>query len=324
MTTIPSASRCRRRGWGALAALWLSGVAIPQASAQEPPPPAPPGSAPAPGPAAPAPPPPPPQYPPGAQAPPPPYPPQQYPPQPYPPQQYPPQQYPPQQYPPQQYPPAYTEPPPPRLRERRGIREHDGFYLRVGLGAATHAFTLKTERTKAFGQKWTARGGGAAMEFAMGGTVGSGFVIGGGIYGTSTGRPSYEVETGGASVQRDGSDFVVSGVGPFVDWYFDAKAGGHVQLALTVGGLSLAGLPAGIVDSADPEVEPDEAVQGSGWSVVLGGGYEFWIGEQWSLGPLLRFQYSEGSLVETSDLEEIDPIDVAGYSVSLLATVSFH
>jgi hypothetical protein len=164
-------------------------------------------------------------------------------------------------------PPPPTEPPPPPpggqpCAEAPGAHEHDGFYLRVtqGFGFTSLSGTGTSGSTNV-------SGGGAALSLLIGGTPARGVVIGGGLHGaTATGSLD-----GGplANSSVDGSTFTL---GPFVDYFFDPKDGWHVGL---LAGLGSAGISAG------PVSESSVAFEGT-----LFGGYDAWIGPQWSLGVL--------------------------------------
>jgi len=73
-------------------------------------------------------------------------------------------------------------------------------------------------------------------------------------------------------------------LGPFVDYYFDAKLGWHAQ-----GSLGIATMTIGKGSQDQTPTTGDKTMGGLGF--MLGGGYEWWIAEQWSMGGLLRFVF---------------------------------
>jgi hypothetical protein len=163
---------------------------------------------------------------------------------------------------------------------QEGVREHDGFYLRLALGIGylegRHSYrccggTLLVHRMWGVSQLGT---------FAVGGTLGRGLVLGGGLWGATL--PSVTVsgtqENGDANptfydFQEDQGVLSTSIVALFLSWYPDPREGWHVSGAT---GLAL--------------------VNGERWTragvgLVLEGGYDAWVGKQWSLGVTGRVSY---------------------------------
>jgi hypothetical protein len=200
-------------------------------------------------------------------------------------------------------------PPPP---DAEGVHTHDGFYLRLGIGFASTSGTVKRSSGGFDAPDTDQSGAGVASELAFGGTVAPGLVIGGGIWGASV--PSPEYETSGTST--DGDSLALSSIGPFIDYYFDPNGGGHLQAAIALGVAS------------QSKGDLDSAYTGTGYSLMLGGGYEWWVGEQWSLGVLARVQYFNVSGHPDDDIAGIsaDDIDVeASFFVpALLLSITYH
>jgi hypothetical protein len=120
----------------------------------------------------------------------------------------------------------------------------------------------------------TFTGYGPAYELLIGGTLGSGFVLGGGLLGQDLVEPDVELEiAGGGSSSASGvandESLGVLVIGPFVDWFFDETGGGHAGAMIGLGAIGLEG-------------DDDSASSGIGGSLF--GGYDFWISDQWSLG----------------------------------------
>jgi hypothetical protein len=201
-------------------------------------------------------------------------------------------------YPPAAAPPTYpptvyvapTYPAPPALGPRplppvdRSIQRHDGFYLRIGFGVSHFVSTFKgsaTQGSTAPAIEGTGTGTAAALDFALGGTVLPGLVIGGAILqDVSDEMWSRDVTVDGQSALREGQvleyQLTFAMLGPFVDWYFDDERGFHAQIA---------------VGSATLELREGDLIEkhsATGYGVAGGVGYELWVGDQWSLGVLVR------------------------------------
>lgn len=138
-----------------------------------------------------------------------------------------------------------------------------------------------------------------AIEIGAGGTVAPGLVIGGIIHAYTSEEPSSsDAVQGGAPLRNDGRNFAfgqtsLSGLGVLADWYIDPSKGWHVQGSLGLSGLSMRASRSKYVDPVTGDEVPDvPAHEASGFNVTVGGGYEFWIADQWSLGPLLRVTYA--------------------------------
>lgn len=240
----------------------LVGVALAQGTDAPPPPPA----------GDPPPPPPPPPPPSTAVAPPPGQPPAQQPPPAYgQPGAPPPQGAPPPGY--YGYPPA-GEPPPPVAQPPVGVHEHDGFFLRMGLGYAYLStkgkLTDPVERDLG-----TTKGGGVGLGLLIGGTVAPGFVLGGALLSHAVVEP----ENDGDKLKD--TTMTLATLGLFGQFYFDPTSGGYVQ--------GLIGFGQG--DIYDDN-SPDDREKPTGPLFGIGGGYDFWVGEQWSIGPELRVMYA--------------------------------
>ena len=200
-------------------------------------------------------------------------------------------------------PPGYGYGPPP---VDHTIRHHDGFYLRMGIGFGSG--TVKSKGTLVTGQtldvKYT--GTGASYELMLGGTIAKGFVLGGGFVGQDISDPKVTI---GGGTALNGS-YVASGslgvvvLGPMFDWFFDPHGGGHVGAMIGAGAIGLS---------------DENGKSSSGTGASLWGGYDFWVGQQWSLGPELRF-------VHVSAKRDVlgTRIEDTANSVELLFTALYH
>ena len=203
----------------------------------------------------------------------------------------------------------YPPPPPPPVPQAAdtGAHLHDGFFLRMGLGAATMSTTTENTLGTAGGDG-TLRGGGSVVELLIGGTPLPGFVLGGALIGHSFPRPSYELD--GKKSTLDNSALSFTALGMFGQLYFDPKSGGYVQALAAFASESFRWSAAG---------ETKETDELGGLAVGLGGGWDFWVGNQWSLGPELRFVYA--SVKHDADAGTVRHRTTA---VSLAFTATLH
>jgi len=200
-----------------------------------------------------------------------------------------------------------VEPLPPVAAPDPTAHRHDGFYLRLGLGGGFMASRLEPSDGTL-----SASGGGLAIEFALGGTVADGLVIGGGLYASTTGAVKWKGDSlGSGSVSGGQGSLGLLGV--LVDYYPDPKEGFHVQGALGIGTLSF--------DQDKHSGVPSEKWTGGGGGAMLGVGYEFWVGSQWSIGGIARVLLVSGSLRAEDNASEFSG---KGYAPSLLFIATHH
>jgi len=167
---------------------------------------------------------------------------------------------------------------PPAYPSKAGAQTHDGFYLRMGLGLGYLSAKDKLEFSfgnATGGNDVTISGTGVSGEFALGGTVAPGLVLGGasqfGVF------PKPKVSSGGQSVTAD-NGVVLSSLGFLIDYYIDPKDGFHIQ-----GLVGYATLQS--TNSSNNSKTP------SGLALSAGVGKEWWVGDEWSVGILGRVQY---------------------------------
>ena len=167
--------------------------------------------------------------------------------------------------------------------KRSGARVHDGFFLRLGPSVGPLSITGKAD---AGGPESTISGfslvGG---ELLLGGTPVDGLVVGGGWLYNQVSDPTIENELGEGTA--DGTMFVTS-IDFFAQYYFDPGQGAHVQLMVGYGGIDF-------VDAEGRSGGNDPV----GLNLAIGGGYDFWLGDEWSVGPFLRIQYASMSPSDT-------------------------
>lgn len=205
-----------------------------------------------------------------------------------------------------------VEPPP--VRER-GVREHDGFYLRFGLGfgGVTDAMQSEDEYARGEHHRGTINGLASVGELMLGGTVGQRLIVGGGLW-TATTFASFYDRTNGDGVPpdlREPDNFTL--VGPFADWYFKTRprfeevGGFHAQF-----GVGLA-----VLNGFRPEqLRHDDRRVAIGPGVMAGFGYEWWVADQWAMGVLARL--TAAGLVEEDSRDELWYHGVATFPAFLL------
>lgn len=143
-------------------------------------------------------------------------------------------------------------------------RTHDGVYLRFGVGPG---YALSTF-SPAGGADSDARGPSVNTELAAGVTVRPRLVVGGGTFPMVSPSPSYDgADPGGQHV---------SGTGPFVAYWLDARGGLQVQGALL--------FAAGYLDGSDTRASQ----VGFGYGAMAGVGYDRFVAAEWSVGALAR------------------------------------
>jgi hypothetical protein len=152
-------------------------------------------------------------------------------------------------------------------------RTHDGFYLHANTGLG-----YLSSSVEAMGRKESLSGVSFPFAFLLGGTVGP-VALGGGFFGDRAYSPTYKVN--GQELPL-GGDFSMTliGLGVFADIYPDPQQGLHFQPFVGWGGLerTINGNSGG----SDP----------TGLVLSLAGGYDFFVSDEWSIGPMLRFAYA--------------------------------
>lgn len=189
--------------------------------------------------------------------------------------------------------------PPAPCAESPRAHTHDRFYLRFSQGWGYESVS----GTGSAGQA-NVSGVGSGFGLLIGGTPGRGLVVGGGLSFATT-----EGTLAGGQYDR----YHVSGssltLGPFVDWFPDPHDGWHIGAHL---GLGLTGLSNTAIS--------ESAIDFSG---SLFGGYDWWIGPQWSLG--LMAVASAGTYATLTDTNLNDSgYGATPYSVLLEWSLLLH
>jgi len=215
--------------------------------------------------------------------------------------------------------PAYVYPPPPGMYvavppapappPEPGRHLHDGFYLRMSLGAGW--LRTRVESNAAGVADTRVSGAGGGVDILLGGTPGSGLVLGGGVFVLGASDP--RLESGGSNRDISG-DASLSVLGPFVDWFFDPEAGLHAGLGI---GLSTFTLKS---DDTDENID-DKPFNGAGGSVFFG--YDAWIGSDWSLGGYVRAAAASGKR-ELDSGTDTTTERASSFGFSILFSALYH
>jgi hypothetical protein len=151
---------------------------------------------------------------------------------------------------------------------------HNGFYFRYASGFGYTAVSGSGPNGSA-----GLSGGGSAGAAAIGGTPGKGFVLAGVVSAASVTAGFAGAEPGASG----NAAFTMAGVGVLSDWFPAPKQGGHVG-----GSLGLAFMSAKVPHVVPLGVSSNTAgdLGGIGLQASVHGGYDWWIGPEWSLGVM--------------------------------------
>ena len=189
-----------------------------------------------------------------------------------------------------------TASPPPVKR----VRNHDGFYLRMGLGLGPLFGTMQYD-VNATSTIFDSLGLSEQIELAAGGTVSPGVVIGGGFFGALSVSPMYSWTANGQDRRVSGGTVTTEVIGPFIDVYPKSTRGFHLQAALGPAGMAVSKGDAHRVCFPSPAGcssinVPVADYSGMGFGLVGGVGYEAFVDDHWSLGAIARVLYTTASL----------------------------
>jgi hypothetical protein len=189
-----------------------------------------------------------------------------------------------------------------------GAETHDGFYLRFSLGAGGLSMQREAKGTAqselVYSGDSSIDGGTTTGELSIGGTPGGGFVIAGTLLTYNVPNPTLENDSGGEA--ELGGPLQVIVIGPSVDWFPNPNGGFHFGGTL--------GLAAAAADT--PSGNDFEHIGGGGAAISLQVGYDWWIGEEWSLGAQGRFTAAG---VKGEDTANISGVDVTGEETSSIS-----
>ena len=180
-----------------------------------------------------------------------------------------------------------------------GAETHNGFYLRVSLGAGGLSMQREAEGTAqselVYSGDSSINAGATTFELSIGGTPGGGLALAGTLLTYRVQEPVLEFDSGGEVDLGGPLDVIV--LGPSVDWFPNPNGGFHFGGTL--------GLAAATAET--PSGSTFERLGGVGGAISLQVGYDWWIGEEWSLGVQGRLT---GMGVEGEDTVTISGAEV--------------
>ncbi len=97
-------------------------------------------------------------------------------------------------------------------------------------------------------------------------------------------------------------------IGPFVDGFPNPKRGFHVGGTLGLAGVSFSKLGAA-----------DERREANGFGGAVWIGHDFWVADEWSIGPSLRFLTTI-----TQDKTKDTDLTVTSRALTLMVTALYH
>jgi hypothetical protein len=185
---------------------------------------------------------------------------------------------------------------PPSARRTSEYR-HDGFYLRLAgglgmrFGSQRSDAPLPTQRRTRTDVPYEGSSSTLApgTAIAVGLTPARGLVVG--VAADTVTIPSADADV--ADPRTGNYSFLTSQfalISAFADYYVDDEAGFHVQ-----GGMGLATYVSGVGEPQNPDAPRAEAHTALGFGTVLGVGYEWFIGRQWSAGLMMRLLWGKTS-----------------------------
>jgi len=161
-------------------------------------------------------------------------------------------------------------------------RVHDGFMFRGAVGAGPTYLDLRFEYGKQHsGASLT--GVSTGVELFVGGTPFAGLVLGAGAVFYEVKWSSGKVD-GVKSSETRGASSALQSLQLFVDWYPRPTRGFYIHLGF---GADLLGASnATTIMTSDSSIQKDNDVLYAN----IGAGYDFWIGDEWSIGPRITVQ----------------------------------
>jgi hypothetical protein len=186
---------------------------------------------------------------------------------------------------------------------------HDGFYLRLATGFGPYNESIARPGETAH---TTVSGMASTGDFAIGGSPRPGLILGGAIWTTSVLASDTRTDSGypvPPSTSQSGSYSVL---GPWMDYYFNPHGGLHMP----------AGIGFAVVRGIDPQgarVHSDDVAYGAG--ILAGLGYDWWVGDEWSVGITGRLTGIVGTSVDADGHRWVHLI---GSSPSVLFAVTYN
>lgn len=182
--------------------------------------------------------------------------------------------------------------------DKGGAHVHDGFYMRLALGVGH--ISASTEKAS------TLSGWGVAPDIWIGGSPIPGLAIGVTFNGVSVTDPHAEItaaDSGGLGpVSGDAPGTLTYSVFGLAGDFYPAPTGGlHFMAGINYSAFNF---------TADHGQETKPA---SGIGLLGGVGYEWWIGREWSVGPLARLHWASVSDAGTT-FSILSPVLLLGFT----------
>jgi hypothetical protein len=188
---------------------------------------------------------------------------------------------------------------------------HDGFYLRLGAGPGYGALAGSGPAGDASIAGFNPFGGSLV---AIGGNIAPGLVLAGAVNSVLV-RQTFK---GVPPEPEQKATAALAHLGVLVDWFPDPTGGWHVGALAGIAALQVS--DTGLRDLSDP-LRKDSG--GLGFGGALLGGYDFWIGPQWSAGL-----FAVGSATTPIQLADQGGdktgYSLAGWSLGLQYAFTYH
>jgi hypothetical protein len=189
--------------------------------------------------------------------------------------------------------------PPPGPSTPRSYHMHDGFYARASIGIGSLSATVDDDSPSRDSLKGS--GGSLHLNLLIGGSPSPGLAIGGALL--AEGTASVDFDRNDVHVVDRSMSLAI--LGPFIDGFPRPSRGWHFGGTLGLARLSL----------GSTSLDKRRDTNGIGGAFWLGN--DFWVAEDWSVGPLLKFT---GALTKASDPD----ISAGSFSISILFTALYH
>jgi hypothetical protein len=184
----------------------------------------------------------------------------------------------------------------------RKAKNHDGFYIRANVGFAWSRSEVSTDAANH--PNYVVNGGGISLDFLVGGTPAPSLTLGGGAMFKTISDPEVHLDDDREVGSGSGGLLLV---GPFVDGFPMSNGGTHL------GGL------VGFAAATARRQGSDDDFSGGGIGVAAWFGQGFWVGQETSLGFILKldaaFLRDDGGPVALGDTI---------YGGSLMFSVLYH
>jgi len=181
---------------------------------------------------------------------------------------------------------------------------HEGFLLRMGLGFGYFHDSM-TITSSNIGGDASISAGDLGAEISIGGSLGTGFVLGGALLFETAISPAIHYADGSPPDKARANAFVL---GPFLDYY--TRPSGGLHFGGTIGYATMT-----VGDRASSR----NAAQPKGFGIVPEVGYEWWVASEWGIGGM--FQLMVVRVKDTTKREtETDTV----VTPSLLFTATYN